>query len=159
MRQPPRRAANPGFREPCLYLQAGLLLPGTSELRPELTSEIAAAMGRECLIRSIPLARLEALARELAAIDPAGGWPFQREQLAEVASRPLYQRQDLLAQLLAAGVSAIRQPADLVAFTRHVQRILTLATFSRVLGQASALESLAAQARLARQGAVRKFKE
>lgn len=158
MRPSGRRAPNPDYRDPRDYLRAGYFAADGKTIRPELLAERAAAMGRELLIRSVPLELVAAIARTLDTLARAPkpleerrAWLIARTQ----GQDPALRRHPTLVRLLQAGLAAVRRPADLVALATHLKRVHQLAAFERVLGRAIALEQAAAEARAARAGRVR----
>ena len=159
MRPSPGRAPNPDYKDPREYLRAGFFTPDGKAVRPELLAERAAAMGRELLIRAVPLELVGAIARSLDLLAKADK-PFE-ERRAWLLARGLdssLRRHPTLVRLLQAGAGAVRRPADLGAFATHLKRVHQLAAFERVLGRAIALEQAAAEARAARAGGVRAYK-
>lgn len=155
MRPSSPRAPNPDFQDPRTYMGRGLTGPDGTP-RPEVLGLRAVAMGRELLIRAVPL---ELVAAEVEAVRRLGASRLpvdqQRRRLLERSREPHLQRYPLLVRLLQAAASAIRSEADFSAFVRHVARVLQLATFERVLGRAIDLEQAAAQLRARRAGSVR----
>ena len=159
MRPSPTRAPNPDYKDPRDYLRAGFFLPDGRTIRPALTSDLAMAMGRELLIRAVPLELVQAIAR---ALDGLARSPKPLEErrawlLARLADHSM-RRHPTLVRLLQAGVGAIRRQADLEAFAAHVARVHQLAMFERVLGKAIDLERAAADARRARGARLRTHK-
>lgn len=151
MRPSPGRAPNPDFKDPREYLRGGFFLADGKTIRPALHAELAMAMGRELLIRAVPLELVQAIARALDGLarSPQGLEEKRAWLLARLAD-PSMRRHPTLVRLMQAGVGAIRRQADLAAFARHLARVHQLAMFERVLGKASDLERQAAAAREAR---------
>ena len=159
MRPAPRRAPNPDYRDPRDYLRAGFFAADGKTIRAELLAERAAAMGRELLIRAVPLELVGAIARSLEGLARAAR-PFEERRgwLIARGLDPSLKRHPTLVRLLQAGASAVRRPDDLGALATHLKRVHQLAAFERVLGRANALEQAAAEARAARAGVVRAHK-
>lgn len=161
MRPSPRRAPNPDYRDPRDYLRAGFFAADGKTVRSELTAERAAAMGRELLMRAVPLELLATIARNLDLLAKSPK-PFEERRAWLVARAtgqdPAIKRHPALVRLMQAGAAAVRRPDDLAAFATHVKRVHQLAAFERVLGRAIALERAAAEARAERAGRVRAHK-
>ncbi len=161
MRPSPRRAPNPDYRDPRDYLRAGFFAADGKTIRPELLAERAAAMGRELLIRAVPLELVGAIARTLDTLarspkplEERRAWLIARAQ----GQDPTLKRHPTLVRLLQAGAAAVRRPDDLAALATHLKRVHQLAAFERVLGRAIALEQAAAEARAARADRMRAHK-
>lgn len=159
MRPAPGRAPNPDYQDPRDYLRGGFFAPDGTTIKPSLLAERAAAMGREFLIRAVPLELVQAIAKALDALAQSPK-PLEERRawlLARIAD-PTMRRHPTLVRLLQAGAGAIQRTADLEAFSKHVQRVHQLAMFERVLGRANALEQAAAAERHARNARLRALK-
>lgn len=156
MRPPALRAPNPDYRDPRQYLSQGWFEGDGKTLRAELLTVRAMAMGRELLMRAVPLEVLGGVAREVqAASESTERFEKTRARLFELLQRPALQRYPCLLRLLQACVSATREDRDLPAFARHLQRVHQLAAFERVLGRAIDLERAADAQRMARHARLR----
>ncbi|MEB3222850.1 MAG: hypothetical protein VKS61_12310 [Candidatus Sericytochromatia bacterium] len=147
MRPAPPRAANPHYQDPRAYMARGFF-GADGQPRRALHGELAMAMGRELLIRAVPLEVVGAIAQAVArlAASPAP-LDARRAWLLERSRDPRLQRHACLVRLLQAGAGAVRKPEDLAAFARHVLRVHQLAAFERALGRAIDLEQAEARRR------------
>lgn len=160
MRPPAPRAPNPDYQDPRHYLSSGFFEREGQTMRPDLLSLRAMAMGRELLMRAVPLEVVGELAKEVqAASETPGQFGIHRTRLLDLLQRPDHQRHPCLLRLLQAGLSATREARDLKAFARHLQRVHQLAAFERALGRAIDLERAAATKRMARHAPIRAFKK
>jgi hypothetical protein len=124
--------------------------------RQALDTTLAMAMGRELLIRAVPLETLGALVQAVMRLAASPGPAEQgRAWLLARTREPGLQRHACLVRLLQAGAGAIKQREDLAAFARHLTRVYQLAAFERALGRAIELEKAAARLRDTRAGQVR----
>jgi hypothetical protein len=155
MRPSPRRAPNPDYQDPRTYLARGFFGPD-GQPRQALHTTLAMAMGRELLIRSVPLETLGGLVQAVTRLAASPG-PLEqcRAWLLARTREPGLQRHACLVRLLQAGAGAIKQQEDLAAFARHLKRVHQLAAFERALGRAIEMEQAAARQRDTRAGHVR----
>ncbi|MEB3328946.1 MAG: hypothetical protein VKQ33_06910 [Candidatus Sericytochromatia bacterium] len=155
MRPSPRRAPNPDYQDPRAYLAEGFFRPD-GHPRPALHTTLAMAMGRELLLRAVPLETLGAVVQAFTGL-AASGQPVEqaRAWLLERTRDPGLQRHRCLVRLLQAGAGALRQQEDLPALARHLTRVHQLAAFERALGRAIDLEQAAAALRGTRARQVR----
>jgi hypothetical protein len=155
MRPSPRRAPNPDYQDPRLYLRRGFF-GADGQPRGELHTTLAMAMGRELLIRAVPLETIGGVAQAVTRL-AASSTPLdqQRAWLLERTRDPALQRHPCLVRLLQAGAGAVKQREDVAAFARHLARVHQLAAFERALGRAIELEQAASRLRDTRAGHVR----
>ena len=135
-------------------LAGGFYVADGRTIRPALLAEAAVAMGRELLIRGVPIEQLKAAYEAIQAIAAAPA-PQQAKELQALVSRPSLRRYALLAEWLGEGVRHVRRPEDARALALHVRRVLILASFERTLARANAADL----ARSERAAGVRRAKE